>query len=801
MEIALPSGVKGFIKLFEGIMIKILIYSARLMACLTMFALFSKSSFCMEYFKHDNKPLEVYKWNLRDDVSSDLRELGEHIDEIEIFVYQDSIKNREYSGSLLDTRTLNKIKELHYSNFSSSAYPDDSVELFKKANTKKGLESLFRNKFSGDNSYIFFVVGKKLSEAEEQFVAFAAFKSSRQTRSDEINIQDASQIKRLHISSSLQGKGFGSKFAAFAANFVHKKTGNPLFQVNASAGSSGFYFKFFEWIGKNFGFGDHRFLEFKNIYSKRFLPTLFFGVDQTPVVVSGENENKLMVIHAPKVVFKKFEIVLYSKLVVNSEVISFVDCHIKDGATIALKGKIEAVDLSPKDKERLIESLGNFLEKRSYDWNPSIRAHDLDSIEVFRCLVESLENSPEKKYFEYDYSKYLKSRNQNIKISEFRDKVGSRLSIYQNDTNFTSYNSSVSVDGEKLFHISENFRAVFEFDLQTGDKISEYKIPQCIEKCGSDICGVPTSISQDGTMVGVTKCSSSVMISSPVQESDPISVPTSEYCPIVFFSPGSRFGVVERARDKKKFGDASYSIWDLKQNEEFYRFVFESINLSSNLLIRFSKDEGRFALSKDDEITLINLENKTNRFIRFQSEDKLRQIEFSDDGKKLVGLFDDHLMVWNSRTGELLHSIVLSKEKSNRIALSISGRNRIAVSSDNEISIWDLESGKKMDIFNCCYDNEAPYRYRCWQTSIVEQIAFAASDRLVVRTSGAIEIWDLKTGLKSNMLGIPKHSDDDGDFKISHDGRKLIFFNCGESVEVWDLESIPSTDEFKNYQS
>ncbi len=156
----------------------------------------------------------------------------------------------------------------------------------------------------------------------------------------------------------------------------------------------------------------------------------------------------------------------------------------------------------------------------------------------------------------------------------------------------------------------------------------------------------------------------------------------------------------------------------------------------------------------------------------FRSE--INRITWSPDGRIIASGCDDAIIrLWDSETGQLLHSI---KQHAYGVTWSPDGLTFASGGVGNTVDLWDAETGKKLRTFkghsDVCYSVE-------W-SSAGQEIASGSADKTVC-------LWDVKSGkLRRKLEG---HSDAIRSVAWSPDGRVLASGSKDRTIRLWDAET------------
>jgi WD40 repeat protein len=166
--------------------------------------------------------------------------------------------------------------------------------------------------------------------------------------------------------------------------------------------------------------------------------------------------------------------------------------------------------------------------------------------------------------------------------------------------------------------------------------------------------------------------------------------------------------------------------------------------------------------------------------------DPVTDLAFTPDGLQLVsssGRFDpgmsvskeNNIRLWELESGEQVGVLTGHTDGVTSIALSPDGARLLSSSIDESVRLWDLDTGREID-------------HLSGHGSWVTDVAFGPAGRTALSGSvlGTLLLWELETGMFTRSFPSPG-----GVFAlaIGPDGRTALSAGGGESpVYVWDLD-------------
>lgn len=217
-------------------------------------------------------------------------------------------------------------------------------------------------------------------------------------------------------------------------------------------------------------------------------------------------------------------------------------------------------------------------------------------------------------------------------------------------------------------------------------------------------------------------------------------------------------------------------------------------------------DEQVISGSDDKTLRLWNLKTgKCERTLTVRT-DRVDAVAITPDGKHVIsasssGFFDSkkierEIVIWNLETGKpqiLSADSVRRNSDENSSCNLLSGvvaihpnddKQVISGSRDNELRVWNLESGKNKGKL----------------IGFAEHLSAVAitRDKLVISDSNtALKVWNLKTG--EELFTLKGHSDLVRAIAVTSDGTKAISASWDSTVKVWNLKDTAVTNNQIDY--
>ncbi|AOX00430.1 hypothetical protein BJP34_14050 [Moorena producens PAL-8-15-08-1] len=194
--------------------------------------------------------------------------------------------------------------------------------------------------------------------------------------------------------------------------------------------------------------------------------------------------------------------------------------------------------------------------------------------------------------------------------------------------------------------------------------------------------------------------------------------------------------------------------------------------------IAFSPD-GKQIISGSDDGTVRLWNTETGQLIHTLEghTDDVNGIAFSPDGKQILsGSYDDTLRLWDTETGQLIHTLEGHTSSVTEIAFSRDGKQILSGSFDNTVRLWDTASGQLIHTLE-------------GHTSSVTDIAFSPDGKQIISSSRdkTVRLWDTASGQLIHTL--EGHKDWVKAIAFSPDGKQIISGSYDYTLRLWDTET------------
>ncbi|WP_143727734.1 nSTAND1 domain-containing NTPase [Moorena bouillonii] len=157
--------------------------------------------------------------------------------------------------------------------------------------------------------------------------------------------------------------------------------------------------------------------------------------------------------------------------------------------------------------------------------------------------------------------------------------------------------------------------------------------------------------------------------------------------------------------------------------------------------------------------------------------DIVTDIAFSPDGKQILsGSFDNTVRLWDTETGQTLHTLEGHTDTVNAIAFSPDGKQILSGSRDDTVRLWDTETGTLIHTLE-------------GHTNTATDIAFSPDGKQILSGSGdgTLRLWDTETGQTLHTL--EGHTEDVYEIAFSRDGKQILSGSGDGTLRLWDTET------------
>lgn len=168
------------------------------------------------------------------------------------------------------------------------------------------------------------------------------------------------------------------------------------------------------------------------------------------------------------------------------------------------------------------------------------------------------------------------------------------------------------------------------------------------------------------------------------------------------------------------------------------------------------------------------------------------ELVFSPDGTRLVAIRHDRHPheLWDFQSGKKICDLASDSPEAGwpRDAFFSPDGNRLVTTYDNELTTWDIHSGKPLTSF---VDDTLAFDFR---RNLQEPFFLSDGKRFVtVHAKGAV-VWDLETGRPIHRFATPIESKTEA--ILAPDGETLLVVTRGREAKLWDLKTGEAVQTF-----
>lgn len=195
--------------------------------------------------------------------------------------------------------------------------------------------------------------------------------------------------------------------------------------------------------------------------------------------------------------------------------------------------------------------------------------------------------------------------------------------------------------------------------------------------------------------------------------------------------------------------------------------------------VAISADGKLAAIASYREVRLVSTESRTTLRTLAGHLGNVTDVAFSSDGQRLAsaagepGLFGEAIL-WHVADGAVQLKIVGHRDNLNAVALSPNGQLLATGSYDQQVKIWDANSGQEL-------------RTISGHNGAIYDLAFHPAGRLLASASGdrTIKLWDVDTGERLDTFGQPLR--EQYAIAFSPDGKHLAGGGVDNRLRVWEI--------------
>jgi WD40 repeat protein len=233
-------------------------------------------------------------------------------------------------------------------------------------------------------------------------------------------------------------------------------------------------------------------------------------------------------------------------------------------------------------------------------------------------------------------------------------------------------------------------------------------------------------------------------------------------------------------------GNETARIWDVEMGQEIAqvhvgppRDALSGYVDASSLSPDGNRVAVAFGNSLKPAVQVVDVATGKEMLILTGHSNKVTDIRFSPDGRRVVTASYDNARIWDALTGKQLLALDGHTSSVKTAAFSPDGRRVITASNDNTARIWDAETGRTIAVL--------PH------SAVVMSAAFSRDGKRVVTSSAipdkAAQVWDAESG--EPIMALYGHSDIVHGASFSPDGRRLGTASSDKTARIWEI--FPTT--------
>lgn len=184
---------------------------------------------------------------------------------------------------------------------------------------------------------------------------------------------------------------------------------------------------------------------------------------------------------------------------------------------------------------------------------------------------------------------------------------------------------------------------------------------------------------------------------------------------------------------------------------------------------------------------------KAGRLVRtlngVHSKKWVRSLAISPDGKTLAsGGDDNNISLWNLSTGKSIASIVAHRGTVNALAFSRDGQTLASASNDRTVRLWNVRTRSRV-------------RTLSGHTDFVNCVAFSRDGSTLATGSKdkTVRLWNYRTGQVTRILR--GHANLINDVAFSPDGQTLASASADNTIRLWNVREGSLKKTLKGHSS
>ncbi|MCI5126067.1 MAG: hypothetical protein D3925_16745, partial [Candidatus Electrothrix sp. AR5] len=161
------------------------------------------------------------------------------------------------------------------------------------------------------------------------------------------------------------------------------------------------------------------------------------------------------------------------------------------------------------------------------------------------------------------------------------------------------------------------------------------------------------------------------------------------------------------------------------------------------------------------------------------------KVAFSPDGTRLASAsWDNTVRLWDIASGKEMNVFTGHTDYVNSVAFSPDGTRLASASADNTVRLWDIENDKETTVFK-------------GHTEYVFSVVFSPDGTRLASASwdNTVRLWDIESGKELTVF--KGHTDHVTSVAFSPDGTQLA--SASGDIRLWDIASGKELNFFRGY--
>lgn len=219
--------------------------------------------------------------------------------------------------------------------------------------------------------------------------------------------------------------------------------------------------------------------------------------------------------------------------------------------------------------------------------------------------------------------------------------------------------------------------------------------------------------------------------------------------------------------------DKTIKVWDAQTGHEIVSLEGHTNTVTS---AAFSPDGLKIVSGSWDKTARVwNVSSGKEELNLSKYSDSVTAVAYRPDGVQFVTATNGEIMVCDTISGDVVHTLVGHTDFVKCVAFNVSGSLIVSGSTDNTLRTWDAESGVELQTLR-------------GHTDRVECVAFTADQMRVVSGSydRTMRIWDTRCNRETAVL--KGHTSGVVSVSFSPDGTRIVSGSNDGTFRLWDTE-------------